>query len=273
MYLQDGGISTVESFLMLSDDEKGAVYDFLGDASVYETIEYDEHTAFIFGRMDYSKRYYQDENTYIITGHTPTFYIEDDFFAKKNKKPEIYAANGHNAIDCGCVYGGRLADKIIVLAGNHEDMACDGRWPIGEERFFGAGVDNDDNDDRYITWMQNLRRYYVEGDTIFVHAGVDEEADDLWEWGTDDYTFTEKYPAQTGKFCMNIVAGHIGTEEISGDTYFHDIYYDGESHYYIDGTVLDSGIIPIIKLDTDSNKFYRVTETGDWLILPYGEEN
>ena len=28
-------------------------------------------------------------------------------------------------------------------------------------------------------------------------------------------------------------------------------YYDGESHYYIDGTVLDSGTIPVIKLDID----------------------
>ena len=101
---------------------------------------------------------------------------------------------------------------------------------------------------------------------------VDEEAGDLWEWGTDDYTFTEKYPTQTGKFYMNIVAGHIGTGEISGDPNFHDIYYDGESHYYIDGTVLHSGAVPVIKLDIDSNKFYRVTETGDWLILPYDEE-
>ena len=165
------------------------------------------------------------------------------------------------------------SDKIIVLAGNHEDMAIDGRWPIGEDRFFGSGVDNDDSDDRYILWMQNLRRYYVEGDTIFVHAGVDEEANDLWEWGTDDYTFTEKYPAQTGKFYMNIVAGHIGTGVISGELNFHDIYYDGESHYYIDGTVLDSGTIPVIKLDIDSGKFYCVTETGDWLILPYDETN
>ena len=41
MYLQDGGISTVETFLALPDDEKRAVYDFLEDASVYETIEYD----------------------------------------------------------------------------------------------------------------------------------------------------------------------------------------------------------------------------------------
>jgi hypothetical protein len=30
---------------------------------------------------------------------------------------------------------------------------------------------------------------------------------------------------------MNIVAGHIGTGEISEDTHFYDIYYNGGSHY------------------------------------------
>lgn len=165
-------------------------------------------------------------------------------------------------------------DKVIALLGNHEDMACDGRWPIGESRDEND-YDHEENDDRYLMWMQNLPRYYAEGNTIFVHAGIDEEAEDLWEWGTDDYTFTEKYPAQTGRFYsdMKIVAGHIGTAEISGDPGYHDIYFDGESHYYIDGTVLESGIIPVIKIDTENNKYYRVTEAGAWLILPYDEEN
>lgn len=163
-------------------------------------------------------------------------------------------------------------DKVIVLAGNHEDMAVDGRWPISADRF-ADGIDYDALDDRYLSWMQTLRRYYATERQIFCHAGVDEEADDMWEWGTGDYIFTEKYPAETGKFCMDIIAGHIGTAEISGDWYFHDIYYDGESHYYVDGTVLDSGMIPVIKVDTERNKYYRVTESGDWLILPYEEEN
>lgn len=165
-------------------------------------------------------------------------------------------------------------DKVIALIGNHEDMVCDGRWPIGgiEDK---NGYAHEAEEDTYIAWMQSLPRYYVEGNTIFVHAGIDEEAGDLWEWGTDDFIFTEKYPAQIGKFFGNmmIVAGHIGTAEISGNPRFHDIYFDGESHYYIDGTVLDSGIIPVIKIDMDNSKYYRVTETGDWLILPYDEEN
>lgn len=162
------------------------------------------------------------------------------------------------------------SDKVIALIGNHEDMVCDGRWPIGQE-------DEDDGakEDRYIAWMENLPRYYTEGNTIFVHAGIDEEAEDWWEWGTDDFTFTEKYPAMTGKFYgdWKIVAGHVGTAEISGNPDFHDIYYDGESHYYIDGTVLSSGVLPVLMVDTETDMYYRVTETGNWPVLPYEEEN
>ena len=72
---------------------------------------------------------------------------------------------------------------------------------------------------------------------------------------------------------MKVVAGHVGTAEIAEDPRFHDIYYDGDSHYYIDGTVLDSGIIPILMVDTDEDKYYRVAQSGHWLILPYDEEN
>ena len=72
---------------------------------------------------------------------------------------------------------------------------------------------------------------------------------------------------------MKVVAGHVGTAEISGNPRYHDIYYDGASHYYIDGTVLDSGMIPVLMVDTEEDKYYRVTESGTWLILPYDEEN
>jgi serine/threonine protein phosphatase 1 len=124
--------------------------------------------------------------------------------------------------------------------------------------------------------MERPPRYYVEGNTIFVHAGIDEEAGDLWEWGTGEEIFVGKYPAETGKIeglDMKVVAGHIGTAVISGDPDFHDIYYDGQSHYYIDGTVLDSGIIPILMVDTSEDKYYSVTEAGDRIVLPYDEEN
>ena len=54
----------------------------------------------------------------------------------------------------------------------------------------------------------------------------DEEAEDLWKYGTMDHIFMEKYPAQTGHFFEDykIVAGHISTSAIAEDPHFHGIY-------------------------------------------------
>lgn len=160
-------------------------------------------------------------------------------------------------------------DKVIPLLGNHEEMALDGRWALDMPDI------DDHTRDQYLSWIYSMQRYYICDKTIFVHAGIDEEAKELWEWGTDEYTFTEKYPAQLGHFYKDyrIVAGHIGTSEICGDKDYHDIYYDGQSHYYIDGTVKESGRIPVLMVDTDTDKYYRVTESGKWIVLPYSEEN
>ncbi len=168
-------------------------------------------------------------------------------------------------------------DKIIALMGNHEEFVLLGESTINHmiKTFDDDMLTDDGKEDRYIAWMERLPRYYVEGKTIFVHAGIDEEAGDLGEWGTGEEIFVGKYPAETGKIeglDMKVVAGHIGTAEISGDPDFHDIYYDGQSHYYIDGTVLDSGIIPILMVDTKKDKYYSVTEAGDRIVLPYDEE-
>ena len=162
-------------------------------------------------------------------------------------------------------------DKVIALRGNHEDMVCDGTWPIGEPRVKSEDGKYD-KDGRYIKWMKNLLFYYSEENIIFVHAGIDEELEDMWEW-TDEYTCMWKYPVQTGKFYGNlkIVAGHVGTAEIAQDPTFHDIFYDGESHYFIDGTVQESGAIPVLLIDTEANRFYRVTESGAWPVLAYNE--
>lgn len=167
------------------------------------------------------------------------------------------------------------SDKVLALMGNHEEFVLLGDSSIN--RLIGVFDDDADDvrehdDDRYIRWIENLPRYFTEGNTIFVHAGIDEEAGDMWEWMTSEDTYVNKYPAETGKIeglDMKVVAGHVGTAEISGDPGFHDIYYDGESHYYIDGTVLDSGIIPVLLVDTDEDKYYKVTESGEWLVHPF----
>lgn len=168
------------------------------------------------------------------------------------------------------------SDKIIALMGNHEEFVIQGYSTIEDMNPTYDDEKEAEDDDKYIRWMERLPRYYKEGNTIFVHAGIEEDAGDLWEWGTGDEVFVGKFPAQTGKIegiDSKVVAGHVDTSDVSGDPYYHDIYYDGASHYYIDGTVLVSRRIPVLMVDTDTDKYYRVTESGKWPILSYAEEN
>ena len=92
-----------------------------------------------------------------------------------------------------------------------------------------------------IKWIRQMPLFYETDKHIFVHAGVNEEADEEWRWGTSDHIFLEKYPAQTGRFYKTIVAGHVGTRTLANDREYHDMYYDKKSHYYIDGSVYDDG--------------------------------
>lgn len=174
------------------------------------------------------------------------------------------------------------SDKVMALLGNHEEWVIEGSSTIDSMTGYSYSSYYDDNehdydegdDDYYISWMSSLPRYYTEGNTIFVHAGIDEDMGNMWEWETSDDTYTSKYPAETGKIeglDMKVVAGHVYTSEISGDSTFNDIYYDGESHIYIDGNVLSTGVIPVLMVDTDTDSYYRVTEGGCWPLMEYNE--
>ena len=162
-------------------------------------------------------------------------------------------------------------DKVVALMGNHEEYVISGRAPVQE--LFGEGLYDFGNaeDDNYIIFTQNLPIYHVEGNILFQHAGINEEAGEEWEWESTDWDFLEKFPAETGYFegGMTIVAGHVGTAVVSGNSRFHDVYFDGESHYYIDGTVYVSGIINVFMYDTVEDVFYQVTESGKYEIEPY----
>lgn len=106
-----------------------------------------------------------------------------------------------------------------------------------------------------IPWLKKLPYYYETDKQIFVHAGIDEEAGEYWRLGTPESTFVGKFPASKGPFLKDVIAGHIGTYSISGDRSFHDVYWDGASHYYIDGTVYVSGRIPVLMYDEETGKY------------------
>lgn len=106
-----------------------------------------------------------------------------------------------------------------------------------------------------IEWIKAMPLYYETAYNIFVHAGIDEDAWDNWTLTTEDYVYTQKYPHTTGKFYKDIIAGHIGVSEIAGDKNFHDIYFDGENHYYIDSTVEISRKLNLLVYDTETGEY------------------
>ncbi len=125
-WIQQGGNTTLNEFLELSNDEKENISRYLKEFSIYETININNQEYILlhaglgnfsvdkplnqytieelaFMRTDYSKKYCNDK--FIITGHTPTRFIEGN----TTKDDKIFRMNNHIAIDCGCVFGGKLA--------------------------------------------------------------------------------------------------------------------------------------------------------------------
>ena len=119
MWQMDGGQATLDGFKNLSVDERKALIEYLEEFTPYETVEiagskfilvhggipYEKRKLplskqsvheLVIERPDYSKRYYN--NTYLVTGHTPTINIGEEY------KGRIYKANGHIAIDCGASF-------------------------------------------------------------------------------------------------------------------------------------------------------------------------
>ena len=126
----NGSSTTLDEFYELDADLKQDVIDFIKDFSIYEEVkvegrnyllvhaglgnyspendieDYSLHDL-VWARADYDTQYFED--TYVVTGHTPTQIIEG------NPRPGyIYKKNNHIAIDCGAHFpGGRLA--VICL--------------------------------------------------------------------------------------------------------------------------------------------------------------
>lgn len=137
----------------------------------------------------------------------------------------------------------RHPGQVISLMGNHEHRF------VEEHRF------TDYEDDPAFAWMKRLPYFYETPTQIFVHAGIDEEAGDLWKWGTSEEDMCEMFPWNEGPFLKDVIAGHTGTYRMAQDESFHDVYWDGASHYYLDGTVQKSHKIPVLKYDLEHERY------------------
>ena len=120
----NGGNTTIKQFQKLHKDERESVLEYIGEFVSYELVkagtrkfllvhaglgnfsedkELDDYTLeeLTCVRPDFDKRYFNDENFFVVSGHTPTLAISG--------KPEIYKKQNNICIDCGATFDGKLA--------------------------------------------------------------------------------------------------------------------------------------------------------------------
>ena len=54
---------------------------------------------------------------------------------------------------------------------------------------------------------------------------------------------------------IDVIAGHVGSGQVADDPTFHDVFFDGYSHYFIDGSVMQSQRIPVLTYDTGTGQY------------------
>jgi serine/threonine protein phosphatase 1 len=166
--------------------------------------------------------------------------------------------------------------RIVTLKGNHEHGYLLGDFPF---KYSEGDANQCKAPAPYDGWLKNLHRYYKVSNTIFVHAGIDEEAAEedaeLWATGTSDDIMFGQFPPRLGAAPIPeiIVAGHVYTHEIAADPTFTNIYWDGQSHIYIDSDVAKTGRLNILKVvprpDADRDEYWQVDAAGDHRVEPY----
>ncbi len=131
MWTENGGMPTLDSLHKLSEKELRLVYEYIkslpyyleakvngkrflmvhaGIADFKEDKPMEDYSEYdlVWYRPDFNKKLWQEDNRFLLVGHTPTFTIK-----RGGSKAEIYRGRGDIIVlDCGAAYygyGGRLA--------------------------------------------------------------------------------------------------------------------------------------------------------------------
>ena len=123
-WYSEGGGSTMDGFMSLSPKDRLDAVEYLREFSLYEIIDVGDRTfvmihaglggyypgkklsqysaeELISSRCDPTIRYFEDDQVFLVTGHTPTPTIIGE--------PKILRSGNNFLIDCGDCFAGRLA--------------------------------------------------------------------------------------------------------------------------------------------------------------------
>lgn len=167
------------------------------------------------------------------------------------------------SVDLGFTQGWMLADTGLATAQSFlsEDEFAEVKHLLACRKFEDAYLLTVEcmkrNHPDVLRWIRDLPYYYeTEFDQVFCHAGIDEDAGDLWRVGTPEEYFTSMPPYYKGqRFELDVIAGHVSTESASGIPGYHNIWFDGASHYYIDGQTVTTGRTLVLQYDESTGTY------------------
>ena len=190
-----------------------------------------------------------DDHLYLLGDYIPHERMNDD--------EQDWLCRCVDSLEYVRCYQREHVGRVSVLKGNHENMLLE-RVAWGEVRI---GRD-------LVKWLKSLPLYEVTEKQIFVHAGIDEEAGEWWQFGTEEHFFFEKFPPTLGSFEKDIVAGHVSTRTVSGDPEHVGVFWDGQSHYYIDAGTEASELMYVLCYDVEQGRYSQRIATCEGVGEP-----
>lgn len=122
-----------------------------------------------------------------------------------------------------------------------------------------------------LNWLQQLPTYYETSNQIFVHAGVNiiEGCEEYWKESSTLDDLLMQYPPNLKEYThKTIIAGHVGTRNITNDINFSNCYRYGNK-IYIDSTVKESKRLNLLRFDESTNRYSEMIqdENKKWVEI------
>ena len=141
--------------------------------------------------------------------------------------------------------------SVTALMGNHEFDLLDGiRYGYREAHPYA------------LRFLNGLKLYAETDKQIFVHAGVNERAAN-WRLETSEITFLSRPGRAFGTFEKDVVSGHRSAAKLAGDPDHRGAYWDGLSHFVIDGETEKTRVIPVLIYDTETGAYCQRLATSE----------
>ncbi len=251
-----GCIEQLEEKMRLIDLSGNNRIIFLGDY-----IDYGPRSGQVLRFLRGLQEEYGKEKVAVLKGNHEAMFLDwiDEFWGKASPKLNFSAQGSWLRTDSEHGYN---AFRTLVSGEQLAEISGIERKASFEElNVTAAGMVLETSGD-LVRWIRGMESFFEIDNQIFVHAGVDEDAGEYWKWGAGDDKFLWQHPALLGAFCRTVIAGHVGTGEIAQEEGFHDVYFDGASHYYIDGSVYRHGKLLLLAYDEDTGAYYQAEPGG-----------